>query len=191
MEINGVSTASSNATSGDRGVNSLGSEDFYKILVAEMQNQDPFEPNDTSDIISQVSQIRTIEQSSTLNDTLAQFASQQKTTGAGDLIGKYVQAIVGDANGEQQLYEGVVTGASFATDGTAMLELDNGLTVRAVDIVRILPVNENPYSMLASDTAEDAALEAAAAAASDDDKAASVASSKDDSWLNLEGSVQL
>ena len=94
MEISaiGVGTPTPRASTG-RGLSALKSEDFFKLLVTEMRNQDPLEPSNTEDVISQVSQIRTIEQSTKRTDTLDQMTQQQRIGGASALIGKYVQAI--------------------------------------------------------------------------------------------------
>jgi flagellar basal-body rod modification protein FlgD len=121
----------------NRGLGSLKSEDFFKILVTEMQQQDPFEPTKTSDMISQVSQIRSIELSGKLTDTLDQLTRQQRVSGASELIGKFVQAISVGSDGTQTLHEGVVTSIRFNADGSAVLELDTGEAVPATDVVRV------------------------------------------------------
>jgi flagellar basal-body rod modification protein FlgD len=138
MEISAIGAGSgTTATAQRRGLDALKSEDFFKILVTELQNQDPFEPSDSSDIIGQVSQIRTIEQSSKLTETL-DLLTQQQSVGAGsDLIGKYVQAVATAADGSQTLHEGVVTSVFFNSDGSAVLELDTGEAVLATDVVRV------------------------------------------------------
>lgn len=142
MEISATGATLARPAGEARGLNELKSEDFFKILVTEMQNQDPFEPAKTADMISQVSQIRTIEQSAALNDTLELLAQQQKIGGTTELIGKFVQAVSTASDGSQTLHEGVVTGVSFASNGRAVLELDNGDAVPATDVVRIVPLSE-------------------------------------------------
>jgi flagellar basal-body rod modification protein FlgD len=112
----------------------LKSEDFFRILVSELKQQDPFEPAKTADMISQVSQIRTIELSGQLTKTLEQMTRQQRVAGAGELIGKYVMAIVSAPDGSQVAVEGLVTGIRFDSDGSAVLELDTGESVRADDV---------------------------------------------------------
>ncbi|MFQ5804914.1 MAG: flagellar hook assembly protein FlgD [Phycisphaerae bacterium] len=138
-----------------RGLGALRSEDFFKILVTEMQNQDPFEPTKTADMISQVSQIRSIELSGKLTDTLDLLTRQQRITGSSDLIGKYVQAITTAADGSQALHEGVVTGIRFNADGRAILELDTGEAVPATDVIRITALNEVEERLSEADEDDD------------------------------------
>lgn len=137
-----------------RGLASMKSEDFFRILVSEMQNQDPFEPTKTADMISQVSQIRGIEQSDKLTTTLDHMTQQQRTAGASDLIGRFVHAIVSAADGSAQAISGVVTGVEFAPDGTAMLELDTGSQVRTADVVLVTTPEAAEAAMAQSVLAE-------------------------------------
>lgn len=121
----------------DRGLQALRSEDFFKILTTELQNQDPLQPSKTSDMINNVSQIRSIELNSQLSKTLEDLTRQQKTSGMSDLLGKWVSAQVVDAQGNAQLIQGVVTGVRFNDKGQALLELDSGQSVAAADVLRI------------------------------------------------------
>ncbi len=140
MEISAISATTPTAESA--GTNSMSSEDFFQLLITEMQNQDPFKPSDTSTIIEQVSQIRSIEQTEALNGILDTFSQQQRLGGTTDLIGKYVQAIATDADGNEALFEGVVTSVFFNSDGSAVLELDTGQAIPAANVVRVVSLDQ-------------------------------------------------
>ena len=138
MSITAVdATTSTTTTKTDQGLASLQSEDFFKILVTELQQQDPFEPAKTADMIGQVSQIRSIELSKNLTDALTQLTQQQHTAGTGELLGKFVTATVHGEDGSEAEISGIVTGVRFGSDGAAVLELDTGQTVLAADVTRI------------------------------------------------------
>lgn len=121
----------------ERGISSMKSEDFFKLLVTELRQQDPFEPAKTADMIGQVSQIRSIELSTALTGSLEQLSQQQRTAGASELLGKYVTASVPGADGRPSEVSGVVTGVRFNPDGTAVLELDSGASVMAAHVTRV------------------------------------------------------
>ena len=125
----------------NRSLDSLQSEDFFKILVTELQQQDPLDPSETSDMISQVSDIRNIEQSDQLNRALDALAGQQRTANAGTMIGKYVSALTQLQDGTTNVTEGVVTGVRFDDQGTAILELDTGQAIKATDVDHISDLN--------------------------------------------------
>lgn len=124
-----------------RGLGTMKSEDFFRILVSELRQQDPFEPAKTSDLVNQVSQIRGIELSSQLTSSLEQLAGQQRGESLGGLIGRYVSATITDAAGTQSLVEGVVTGVRF--DGeTPVLELDSGQSIPAASVTRVTTLEQ-------------------------------------------------
>jgi len=62
------------------------SDRFLKLLVAQMQNQDPLNPMDSAQVTSQMAQISTVQGISTLNTTVsglnAQFLQLQTMQGA-------------------------------------------------------------------------------------------------------------
>lgn len=130
----------STATGSDR----LKTEDFFRLLVTELEHQDPLAPTKTADMINQVAQIRTIEQSAQLVSTLQELTRQQRTAGVSQLLGKMVEAVVTGPNGEPTTVRGIVTAVRFGPDGIALLELDTGQVVRAVDIVRISENDDLP-----------------------------------------------
>jgi flagellar basal-body rod modification protein FlgD len=49
---------------------------FLKMLVAQMQNQDPLNPMDNAQVTSQMAQIQTVSGLSTLNDSMTGLSSQ-------------------------------------------------------------------------------------------------------------------
>ncbi len=68
-----------NSTAGAASVtkNDAGSEDrFLKLLVAQMQNQDPMNPLDNAQVTSQMAQINTVSGIDKLNKTVAGLNSQ-------------------------------------------------------------------------------------------------------------------
>ena len=70
-QISSVTSASSTYTNAtvDTGNSSLLSKDaFLKLLITQMQNQDPLEPMDNSQQISQMAQLSTMESLQNLND---------------------------------------------------------------------------------------------------------------------------
>jgi flagellar basal-body rod modification protein FlgD len=155
-----------------RGLSNLRSDDFFKIMISELRQQDPFEPAKTSDMIGQVSQIRDIELSGKLTDTLDRLTQQQKTTGASELIGKLITADVPIGDGTNATVQGVVTGIRFNSDGTASLELDTGDMVLASQVTRVTSPELAGTAAATGAAAPPASPNAAAGAAAADSNAA-------------------
>jgi flagellar basal-body rod modification protein FlgD len=53
----------------------LGKDDFLKLLLVELQNQDPTSPQDTDKILQQTSQLATLEASQNTNDSLSNLSA--------------------------------------------------------------------------------------------------------------------
>ena len=70
----------------------LDKNSFFKILAAELSNQDPTQSQDTTAYVSQLAQFTTLEQMSSLNSTMTLSSAQ-------GLTGKFVALDALDANG--------------------------------------------------------------------------------------------
>ncbi len=91
------STAASAQTANTQALASLGSNlnDFLKLLMTQLQNQDPTQPLDTSQFTSQLVQFASVEQQVNANTnltTLIQLQQGGEMLQAGSLVGKQVEA---------------------------------------------------------------------------------------------------
>ena len=128
MELSQISPSLSPAT-GVGAANSfadLGTEDFFKLLITQLTNQDPFEPTGNEELLRQISSIREIELSTTLTDSLRRLTGQQDFGSASMLIGQYVTGVPA-TGGEPE--RGIVVGVRFDTDGAAILQLAGGTEI--------------------------------------------------------------
>ncbi len=57
--------------------NTLGKDDFLKILVTQMRHQDPLQPLQDKEFIGQMTQFSTLEQIVNLNQSFINFANSQ------------------------------------------------------------------------------------------------------------------
>ncbi len=94
--LNNTSTASAGASSSSAASTTTAaatSDRFLKLLVTQMQNQDPLNPTDNAQITSQMAQINTVDGIQQLNTTMAglnsQFVQLQALQGA-SLVGHSV-----------------------------------------------------------------------------------------------------
>ena len=127
-------------TTTTRGFQDMSSEDFFALLIAELQSQDPLKPTDNQQLLSQMATIREMEQSANLNKTLQALAGEQRFGATAGLIGHYVFGTATNSNGDPVEIEGVVTGVKFDKSGNALLELHNGkfLPAGKVELVTLL-----------------------------------------------------
>jgi flagellar basal-body rod modification protein FlgD len=91
----GVGGGSVGASSG---FGAMDSEEFVKIIFTELQNQDPFSPNDSSALLEQLNSIRSIESDMALTSQLESIVFQNQLAGASNLIGRYIQGMAPGGN---------------------------------------------------------------------------------------------
>ena len=81
--------------------NDIDIDSFLKLLISELQNQDPLDPMDNSEMVAQIGQIREIGATDQLTQTLGNLASSQELVTASGLIGKTVDGLSTAGNSVQ------------------------------------------------------------------------------------------
>lgn len=78
-----VGSGPANAGSpGGQGVGSLGVDAFLKLLVTQLQNQDPTQPQSDTEFIAQLAQFSSLEQLSSINKAVSAIAQLFSAAGA-------------------------------------------------------------------------------------------------------------
>ncbi|MCQ2598390.1 MAG: flagellar hook assembly protein FlgD [Treponema sp.] len=85
----------------------LGKDDFLKLLITQLQNQDPTSPMEDTQFISQMAQFSSLEQMTNMSTSFSKLAALMNSQEAFSTLGKTVELNVGDAN-----VSGVVEGAT-------------------------------------------------------------------------------
>ena len=78
--------------------NTLGKDDFMKLFIAQMQSQDPLNPQDSSQMAAQMAQFNGLEQMMNVNktlETLLQSQSTDRAVGMVNYVGKEVDVGAG------------------------------------------------------------------------------------------------
>lgn len=66
---------------------------FLELLITELQNQDPLNPMENSEMVQQIGLIREISATNQLSETLSGFANTQQLTTASGLIGRQISGL--------------------------------------------------------------------------------------------------
>lgn len=114
----GATGSSSNSSSTQNALQQITPNDFLKMLITQLQNQDPMNPTSSDQILQQISEIDNIEATTTLSSSLNSVATDQGFQAASGLIGKTVQGV--DSSGNP--VSGTVDSASFS-NGAASLSV--------------------------------------------------------------------
>ncbi|MET0848339.1 MAG: flagellar hook assembly protein FlgD [Pseudomonas sp.] len=87
----GLAAATNSAT----GKKELGKDAFLQLLVTQLKNQNPLEPQDNGDFVAQLAQFSSLEGITTLNDTVSGIAGNYNSSQAlqaSSLVGRSVVA---------------------------------------------------------------------------------------------------
>ena len=112
----------------------IGKDDFLKLLVGQLQHQDPMQPADDSQFIGQMAQFSQLEQETNSAQSTSQIATQLGHATALSLIGRTV-TYTDDADKSQT---GQVEQVDVATDGSATLTVGGktGVVLGSVTEIR-------------------------------------------------------
>lgn len=135
INTSNVTTSTTTSSSATNGItNSLGKEDFLKLLVAQLKNQDPMSPTDNTAFVAQLAQFSSLEQMSNMASSIEELttsmralSSQSLLTQGAALIGKEAFGI--DSDGAE--LSGTITSVSLIDDslivtiGDTQIDLGN------------------------------------------------------------------
>jgi flagellar basal-body rod modification protein FlgD len=88
-----TSTSASTTAQATSSTQTLGKDDFLRLMVAQLKNQDPLNPMNNTEFVAQTAQFTSLEQLQNINTTLEKLAGQSNTggiAGASALLGKTV-----------------------------------------------------------------------------------------------------
>lgn len=94
----------------------LGKDDFLKLLITQLSNQDPTSPMEDTQFISQMAQFSSLEQMTNMNESFNKLAVMINSSQATNTLGKTVEVDVGDSN-----MQGVVEATSFGENPQVMI----------------------------------------------------------------------
>lgn len=125
-------------TADKQGFNGLTADDFFKLLIAQLQNQDPTEPTSNQELLQQISTIRGVQANSEISTTLKELTSvlggQQSLDGQRlSVAASFIDKTVTLRNNQI----GVVQSA-FLQDGNSFVVV-NGRNVPVSDVLSVTP----------------------------------------------------
>ncbi|MBP3773523.1 MAG: flagellar hook assembly protein FlgD [Treponema sp.] len=86
----------------------LGKDDFLKLLMAQMTNQDPTSPMENTEFIAQMAQFSSLEQMTNMSQNFDKMAAMMNSSEAQSMLGRTVQIDLG----AEQTTTGVVEAAT-------------------------------------------------------------------------------
>ena len=137
----------------------LGKDAFLKILMAQLQNQDPMNPMEDKDFIAQMAQFSSLEQMTnmvTSFEKLANSQAQSQMIAYSDFAGKTVKwdMLVGSVDGkhsETLSGKGVIEKVQFNNSSVEFV-LNDGTVLKPENISEVLSINASQSSSQSSES---------------------------------------
>lgn len=137
--VNDLINTANNVKSKEKNTTTLGKDDFLKILITQLQNQDPTQPLQDKEFIAQMAQFTSVEQ---LTNMATEMKLMRQSIGfVSGLIGKSISWTTTDSAGVPAEMSGVVDSITFK-DGNQFASV-NGVEVALDKLKKIENVGES------------------------------------------------
>ena len=138
------------------GQGNLDKDDFMKLLIAQLQNQDPTNPMKDTEFIAQMAQFSSLEQTMNLSKAFEKFAESQNQSQMiqyNSFVGKEIKwhkvTDEKDAEGKPVVSEGTGTimGIKYA-NGSVIFKMDDGQELSPGNISEVLSGDVSSNSLV-------------------------------------------
>ena len=131
MSVSAVGGSAAAAVAGTSSTDKakLNYDSFLRLLVAEMKNQDPTEPKDTSQYLAQLASFSAVEQGVNTNKKLDSLMASMQLAQADSLIGHTLTGADGSLIGTIKSVEIGETTSTAILENGGRVELGPGVTI--------------------------------------------------------------
>jgi flagellar basal-body rod modification protein FlgD len=117
-------TTAANAT------NSLSYDDFLTLLITELQHQDPTQPMDPTQMVTQLATVSNVGQAVQANKTLSQMLTANSLSQAEIMVGQTITSTDGASSGAVTSVTVSSTGSVATLADGSKVDLSTGATIQ-------------------------------------------------------------
>ena len=114
-------------------LNGVNSDTFLKLLISQLENQDPDNPTDPTQFLSETADFEEVQQLSALSTDMTSLVSAQQSSAATSMLGQQVAGT--DASGNP--VSGIVTGVQLTSSGPVLTVGNDSVPFSGVTAVTI------------------------------------------------------
>ncbi|MBF0414351.1 MAG: hypothetical protein HQL79_01120 [Magnetococcales bacterium] len=109
--------------------------DFLKMLTAQLQNQDPLQPMNNTDMTAQMAQFSSLSQQQQSNDLLKQLVSMQSVNQVNQAVGYIGKQVLFNGNTTQSVNGQATVSFNMPQSGNAAINImnQNGQVVKSLE----------------------------------------------------------
>jgi flagellar basal-body rod modification protein FlgD len=131
-----ISSVGGAGASGNLQSNSMGMQDFLKILLTQLNYQDPMKPMDNQQFMAQMAQFSSLQQTQQLNTNIEKLISNQSSLQSVGLLGRTI-----DIASNGGVITGRVSSLSLKEEAPLLSIITTaGATIENVDLSQITAV---------------------------------------------------
>lgn len=105
-------------------------QSFLKLLIAQMKNQDPTKPMDSTQYVAQLATFSQVEQSVQTNSKLDQLLQSSALSQADSLIGRTIASADGKTSGKVEEVRLAGSGLIAVLEGGTEIAIGSGVTIK-------------------------------------------------------------
>ena len=114
-------------------LNGVNSDTFLKLLISQLENQNPDNPTDPTQFLSETADFEEVQQLSALSTDMTSLVGAQQSSAATSMLGQQVAGT--DASGNP--VSGIVTGVQLTSSGPVLSVGNDSVPYSAVTAVTI------------------------------------------------------
>ena len=134
----GISRSSTAATVQSSATSTLGQSDFLKLMTAQMQNQDPFNPVDNTQMVAQMAQFSSLAGISEMSTTLKAISDKLGGTTTADAVSYIGKTVLTAGDTAYPRNSGGISGAveiaGAASDVRVTIADSNGAVLKTMSL---------------------------------------------------------
>jgi flagellar basal-body rod modification protein FlgD len=129
----GDTAVAGGGTASTASLNGVNSDTFLKLLISQLENQDPDNPTDPTQFLSETADFEEVQQLSALSTDMTSLVGAQQSSAATSMLGQQVAGT--DASGNP--VSGIVTGVQLTSNGPILSVGNDSVPFSAVTAVTI------------------------------------------------------
>lgn len=121
----------------------MGKDDFLKLLIVQLQNQDPLNPMEDREFIAQMANFSSLEQMTNMNQMMEKMVNatiSQSLVQHSELIGKkvtWVEYVENEHRVDEVFRDNTVKSVKIGRSGDISIELNTGMWITNHQLVQV------------------------------------------------------